>query len=504
MAYLRSKFTKITNNTSGGVLSYVYQWKITNWSEVEPLVEHASPAFDADGLRWVFKYYKGRQKNPQALSLYLGILETTPGCLRGIRKKVSIIFVLENLRTRGMDFGKVELPVWFCDKHSTWGEENLIGLEEIDRFVANDTISLCVNFEIQESVIDAPPKVNNPFDRLINSPQFSDVTFRVIDECECEKLFYAHKGILACSSPVFTAMLTNGMKETYEREIRLCQINHDAFASLLRFIYTFEINIQSMADAEQLLALAERFEVVPVRDECLRYLRLELNLDNVWGVWELAEKYSCSKTSTACRDFVATHLGVLLDKSSTLHANPNILRLALENDEANVSSEEKIYELVVRWASFNISSNEVSNSTTSGPSQENNSSICMPSEPWGRLDEESVDETLDGDLRDGDSLEETDMCLSENDAEKADRYTFPRPWEGDRLSALSMLLKCVRFPIMQKGYLIDKVETNRIVMEAEGMKDLLLEAYRYHLMADGANQLLLPRTKHRRRKPRVD
>jgi len=42
----------------------------------------------------------------KALSLYLGILETTPGCLLGIRKKVSIIFVLENLRTRGMDFGK--------------------------------------------------------------------------------------------------------------------------------------------------------------------------------------------------------------------------------------------------------------------------------------------------------------------------------------------------------------------------------------------------------------
>ena len=145
-----------------------------------------------------------------------------------------------------------------------------------------------MNFEIQESIIDAPPKISNPFDRLINSPQFSDVTFRVIDEYECEKLFYVHKGILACSSPVFTAMLTNGMKETYEREIRLCQINHDAFASLLRFIYTFEINIQSMTDAEQLLALAERFEVVPVRDECLRYLRLELNLDNVWGVWELA------------------------------------------------------------------------------------------------------------------------------------------------------------------------------------------------------------------------
>ena len=99
----------------------------------------------------------------------------------------------------------------------------------------------------------------------------------------------------------------------------------------------------------------------------------------------------------------------------------------------------------------------------------------MPSEPWGRLDEERVDEAPDGDLRDGDRVEDTDIWnkMSENETEKTDRYTFPRSWDGDRLSAMPMLLKCVRFPIMQKGYLIDKVETNRIVMEAEGMKDLV-------------------------------
>jgi hypothetical protein len=165
----------------------------------------------------------------------------------------------------------------------------------LNRFVAKDTVSLCVNFEIQESVIDAPPVINNPFDRLINTSQFSDVTFRAIDEYEREKIFYAHKGILACSSPVFAAMLTNGMKETYEREIILRQINHDAFSSLLRFIYTFDIKIRSMNDAERLLALAERFEIVPVRDDCLRHLRLELNLENVWGVWELAGVfYGCN------------------------------------------------------------------------------------------------------------------------------------------------------------------------------------------------------------------
>lgn len=39
-------------NTLGGVLTYSYRWKITNWSEVQPFMEHTSPSFGADGLQW--------------------------------------------------------------------------------------------------------------------------------------------------------------------------------------------------------------------------------------------------------------------------------------------------------------------------------------------------------------------------------------------------------------------------------------------------------------------
>jgi hypothetical protein len=168
----------------------------------------------------------------------------------------------------------------------------LISFFFINRFISNDTISLLVKFEVHESIIDAPPIINNPFDKLVNSPRFSDIKFRVVDYKSREKLFYAHKGILASSSSVFEAMLTNGMKETFEDEIQLCQTNHSAFLSLLTFIYTFKVNITSLCDAENLLALADRFAVVPVREECLRYFRLELNYDNVWGIWAIAGKLS--------------------------------------------------------------------------------------------------------------------------------------------------------------------------------------------------------------------
>ena len=41
-----------SSSASGGILTYVYKWKITNWSEVRPYMEHTSPSFSADGLQW--------------------------------------------------------------------------------------------------------------------------------------------------------------------------------------------------------------------------------------------------------------------------------------------------------------------------------------------------------------------------------------------------------------------------------------------------------------------
>lgn len=173
-----------------------------------------------------------------------------------------------------------------------------------------------------------------------------------------------------------------------------------------------------------------------------------------------------------------------MDKQSTLHADPNILRLALENDEANVNSEEKIYELVVRWANYSYSSDASTTKNSSNiqvdslstSSQTSTPTASMPSElPENlednvnnlRLTENAVyndyTETING------LNEEVD--IGNDEGEDIDK--FPKPWRGDRLSALPSLLKCVRFPIMKKQYICENVDGNPNIMAADGMKDLV-------------------------------
>ncbi len=56
--------------------------------------------------------------------------------------------------------------------------------------------------------------------------------------------FHCHKMFLAMSSPVFEAMFYGGLAET-AREIKILDVQPDAFAALLDYIYTDQLQLNS-------------------------------------------------------------------------------------------------------------------------------------------------------------------------------------------------------------------------------------------------------------------
>ncbi|KAJ1840192.1 hypothetical protein LPJ70_004750, partial [Coemansia sp. RSA 2708] len=62
-----------------------------------------------------------------------------------------------------------------------------------------------------------------------------------------------------------------------------------------------------------------------------------------------------------------------------------------------------------------------------------------------------------------------------------------------RKDFLPELLPCIRFPMMDRGFLLHVVERNAELMAMPLMKDLLLEAYRFHAFNP-------PPDKHERRR----
>ncbi|RHZ79770.1 hypothetical protein Glove_141g68 [Diversispora epigaea] len=157
------------------------------------------------------------------------------------------------IKFRGIDFGKLELPVWFCAIEET---ETLISLNEIDS-------------------------------------EFSEIKFKVIDEYDRDKIYYEHKGIFVSSSPVSEAM-------NDEDKIQVYQVNHNA---LLNHYVKWKTYYNCLID----------FDNVP-------------DVDNVWAIAENIHAKNFNHVSRFCY----TLSWYLLEKESTLQADQNILRLALE------------------------------------------------------------------------------------------------------------------------------------------------------------------------------
>ena len=96
----------------------------------------------------------------------------------------------------------------------------------------------------------------------------------------------------------------------------------------------------------------------------------------------------------------------------------------------------------------------------------------MPSELPDNIDDAVNNLQLTENATDDDT-ETLNELYVESEEDDDDMDKFPKPWRGDRLAALPSLLKCVRFPLMKKQYICEKVDGNPNIMSTDGMKDLV-------------------------------
>ncbi|GES97495.1 hypothetical protein GLOIN_2v1656935 [Rhizophagus clarus] len=80
------------------------------------------------------------------------------------------------------------------------------------------------------------------FRKMVNNPKYSDI--EII--CQDKKKLHGSRAILAARSEMFDKLLYNGMKETYEKEITMPEINSFAMETILEYIYTGKIKEDSL------------------------------------------------------------------------------------------------------------------------------------------------------------------------------------------------------------------------------------------------------------------
>jgi len=137
------------------------------------------------------------------------------------------------------------------------------------------------------AMLDCPQKILDDVASLHKEIELSDFTFFVEKE-----EFPVHKALLAARSPVFFKMFTVDMQEKSGKMQEILDIGKEAFEEFLRFIYTGEV-VNLEENVEDLLVLADRYEVSDLQKVCESNLLTNLNVSNAKEVFQIAHRYSC-------------------------------------------------------------------------------------------------------------------------------------------------------------------------------------------------------------------
>ncbi|KAJ2759464.1 hypothetical protein IWQ56_005732, partial [Coemansia nantahalensis] len=256
------------------------------------------------------------------------------------------------------------------------------------------------------------------------------------------------------------------------------------------------------------LLCADQFEVAGLRDSCWRSLVARIAPDTVWDIWSIAADLEAHDQQRACRAFCTRNFSELCASPATMWAPAPLLRQVLASDALNVLSEELLFETVIAWASFREDDAPRPAPTPSASSTADEAVLTCHRSPSNlallprspRIARPAARRTAEltreahtsaspsptpGSPAAGGARQSVIAFTRLQPGELVDPQSAASAssvWSSlfERKRFLPELLPCIRFPMMDKEFLLHVVERNTELMAMPLMKDLLIEAYRFH------------------------
>lgn len=121
----------------------------------------------------------------------------------------------------------------------------------------------------------------------------------------------AHAFMLQAQSPVFRRMLVGQMVEATERRVRMAGVRPRELDDLLAGIYRLGVPPEVRGNEERLLALlslADRYELVALRDDCASLLAEQLTEENMAAVIKVADLHQAAPLRAAALEFITARV----------------------------------------------------------------------------------------------------------------------------------------------------------------------------------------------------
>lgn len=160
--------------------------------------------------------------------------------------------------------------------------------------------------------------------------------------------FPCHRVVLAAFSPYFRVMFTCGLRECSNREIFLRDTPADSLALLLNYMYRSDLpltnaNVQGISIAAFLLQMDDVFT------RCQQHMTENMDASNCLGVYYFARDLGAEELADHAQRFLRQHFAQVCQNEEVLELEAHQLGKLISSDDLNVSREETILDVVLRW-----------------------------------------------------------------------------------------------------------------------------------------------------------
>jgi len=172
-----------------------------------------------------------------------------------------------------------------------------------------------------ENIVPASKHLER-YKRMFENEQGADFVINVDG-----KQIKACKAILMNQSDYFTALIEANMSETARNEMNIDDFDHDVIKALIGYIYSESLEISSVDFAIELLAAADKYGVLELKDKCEEYVALNLTKELTSKVIILAKLHNATKAIKAVAVLEASNDGAKLPDNQNdgfnLEENPD-------------------------------------------------------------------------------------------------------------------------------------------------------------------------------------
>ncbi|XP_056456442.1 kelch repeat and BTB domain-containing protein 12 [Gadus chalcogrammus] len=160
--------------------------------------------------------------------------------------------------------------------------------------------------------------------------------------------FPCHRVVLSAFSPYFRVMFTCGLRECNNREILLRDTDAQSLALLINYMYTSEMplsnaNVQEVSIAAFLLQMDDVFAC------CQLHMTDNMDASNCLGVYFYARDLGAENLADQAQRFLRQNFLKVCQSEEMLELEAHQLGKLLSSDDLNISREETILDVVLRW-----------------------------------------------------------------------------------------------------------------------------------------------------------